>query len=157
MLPKSCSCSPGQNDRLFADDIFICIFVNEKFCILIEISLKCVPKGQIYNNTALVQIIAWCGIGDKPLSHNAWVNSVPPYVRKLHFMYEVVRTLSKCHWSIYRKLIKCRWSIYHTSRERRETLRVVHKVERSSPTVYPNQCWHDSLTHICGTRRGWRC
>ena len=30
---------PGQNDRLFADDMFRCIFVNEKFSILIKMSL----------------------------------------------------------------------------------------------------------------------
>ena len=34
--------------------IFICIFVNEKFSILIEISLKFVSKDPIDNNTALV-------------------------------------------------------------------------------------------------------
>ena len=36
------------------DDIFRCIYVNEKFGILIKISLKFVPKGQIDNNPALV-------------------------------------------------------------------------------------------------------
>ena len=45
---------PEQNGRHFADDIFKCIFVNEKFCILIKISLKFVPWGPIDNNTALV-------------------------------------------------------------------------------------------------------
>ena len=45
---------PGQNYRHFADDIFRCIFVNENFCILIEISLKCVTDGPIDNNPALV-------------------------------------------------------------------------------------------------------
>ena len=64
-----------------------------------------------------------------------WVNSVPPYVRKLHFMYEVIRTSGKYRWNIYRTSSKCRWSIYRTSRKRRGTLRIVHKVERSSPTV----------------------
>ena len=39
----------------------------EKFCILILISLKFVPKGQIDNNTALVQVMAWHRSGDKPL------------------------------------------------------------------------------------------
>ena len=34
----------------FADDIFKCIFVNEKFCILIEIPLEVVPKVAINNN-----------------------------------------------------------------------------------------------------------
>ena len=31
-----------------------CIFVNEKYCILIQISLKIVPKSPIDNNPALV-------------------------------------------------------------------------------------------------------
>ena len=38
----------------FADDIFRCIFVNENFCILINIALKFVPKGPIDNNPALL-------------------------------------------------------------------------------------------------------
>ena len=41
-----------QNVRHLADDIFRCIFVNEKNCILIKISLK-FPKGPINNDTAL--------------------------------------------------------------------------------------------------------
>ena len=35
---------PGQNGRYFADDIFRCIFMNEKFYILIKILLNFVPK-----------------------------------------------------------------------------------------------------------------
>ena len=38
---------PGQNDRRFVDDIFRCIFVNEKIRILIKISLKFVSEGNI--------------------------------------------------------------------------------------------------------------
>ena len=53
-----------------ADDIFKCIFMNEKFCILIQIPLKFVPKGPINNKPALVQIMAWRRTGDKPLSEN---------------------------------------------------------------------------------------
>ena len=37
-----------------ADDVFKSIFLNEKFVILIKISLKFVPKGPIDNNPALV-------------------------------------------------------------------------------------------------------
>ena len=48
------SSPPRQNDRHFADDIFRCIFMIEKFSILIEISLKFVPMGPINNNQALV-------------------------------------------------------------------------------------------------------
>ena len=64
------------------------------------------------------------------------VNSVPPYVRKLHFMYELIRTSSKYRWSIYRTSGKCRWSIYRTSRKRRGTFGSYIKAEQSSPTVY---------------------
>ena len=40
---------------IFESDNFICNFVDKKFCILIKISLKIVPKGLlIYNNPALV-------------------------------------------------------------------------------------------------------
>ena len=41
------SSPPGQNDRHFTDDIFRWIFVNEKSCILIKISLKFVPNDPI--------------------------------------------------------------------------------------------------------------
>ena len=48
------SCPPGQNSHHFTDDIFTCIFVKEKFWILIKISLKFIPKGPIDNNPVLV-------------------------------------------------------------------------------------------------------
>ena len=44
---------PGQNGRHFADNIFRCIFLNEKICILIEISLKFVLEGSIENKENL--------------------------------------------------------------------------------------------------------
>ena len=53
------SSPPGQNGRHFADNIFRCIFVSEKFSILMTISLQFVPKGPIDNNRALVKIMAW--------------------------------------------------------------------------------------------------
>ena len=59
---------PRQNGRHFPDNIFKCIFLNEDEWILIKISLKFVPKGQINNKRALIQIMAWCQTGDKPLS-----------------------------------------------------------------------------------------
>ena len=59
---------PRQNGRLFADNIFTCIFLNEKVWISINISLTFVPKGQINNIPALVQIMAWRRPGNKPLS-----------------------------------------------------------------------------------------
>ena len=50
------SLRPRQNGRLFADDTFIHIFLNENIRISIKISLKFVPKGLINNNPALVLI-----------------------------------------------------------------------------------------------------
>ena len=65
---------PKQNGRHFPDDILKWIFFNENAWISIEISLKFVPKGQINNIPALVQIMAWCRPGDKPLSEPMMVS-----------------------------------------------------------------------------------
>ena len=50
-----------------ADHIFKCIFLNENDRIPIKISLKFVPRSPINNKPALVQVMAWHKIGDKPL------------------------------------------------------------------------------------------
>ena len=65
---------PNHNGCHIPHDIFKCIFVNENIWILIKISLKFVPKGQINNIPALVQIMAWRRPGDKPLSEPMMVN-----------------------------------------------------------------------------------
>ena len=41
--------------------------LNIKYCILIQISLKFVPKDPIYDKSALVQGMAWCRTDNKPL------------------------------------------------------------------------------------------
>ena len=53
---------------ILADDNFKCIFLNENDRILIEISLKFVPRSPTDNKTALVHVMAWRRTGDKPLS-----------------------------------------------------------------------------------------
>ena len=63
-----------QNGHHFLDDIFKCIFLNENDWILIKISLKFVLKGPINNIPALVQIMAWCRPGNKPLSEPMMVS-----------------------------------------------------------------------------------
>ena len=65
---------PRRNEQPFADDIFKCIFFNENVRIHIKVSLKFVPKGQINNIPALVQIMAWRRSGDKPLSEPMMVS-----------------------------------------------------------------------------------
>ena len=67
---------PRQNYHHFPDDIFKYIFFNENVWISIEISLKFVPKCQINNIPALVQIMAWRRPSDKPLSEPMMVSSL---------------------------------------------------------------------------------
>ena len=58
----------------FAGDIFKCIFLNENVWSLLKISQNFVPKVWINNIPALVQIMAWCRSGDKPLSELVMVS-----------------------------------------------------------------------------------
>ena len=66
---------------IFADDIFKCIFMNEKFCISIRISLQFVPKGSLDNKSVLVQVMAWRRTGDKPLPMPILVQFTDAYMR----------------------------------------------------------------------------
>ena len=50
-----------------AEDILKCIFLNENYRILIQISPKFLPRSPIDNKPALVQVMAWSRTGDKPL------------------------------------------------------------------------------------------
>ena len=52
---------------ILTDDIFKWISMNEKICILIEISLKFVPKDPIDNNSGLIEVMAWHRTSDKSL------------------------------------------------------------------------------------------
>ena len=80
------SLRPRQDGRHFADDIFKCIFLNENEWILINISLKFVPKDQIKNTPALVQIMAWHRpepmmvslLTHMCITRPLWVNSLAP-------------------------------------------------------------------------------
>ena len=69
------------NGGHFPDDIFKCIFVNENIWISITISLKFAPRGPINNIPALVEIMAWCRPGDKPLSEPVTAQFTDAYMR----------------------------------------------------------------------------
>ena len=75
-VSKFNSLRPRQNGRLFADDTFKRIFLNENIRISTKNSLKFVPKGLINNIPALVLIMAWRRPGDKPLSEPMLVRPV---------------------------------------------------------------------------------
>ena len=72
---------PRQNERHYADDSFKRIFMNEKFCISIRISLKVVPNGLINNKLALIQVMAWRRTGDKPLTELLLTQFTDAYMR----------------------------------------------------------------------------
>ena len=93
---------PRQKGRHFPDDIFKCIFLFENVWIWIKISLKCVPKVRINNIPALVQIMAWHRIGDKPLSESMMVNLLthicvtrPQWVNARIFLWKFPRLMPR--------------------------------------------------------------
>ena len=66
---------------ILADDIFKWIFLNENGRILIQISLKLIPKSPIDNKSALVQAMAWRRRGDKPLPEPMMTQFTDAYMR----------------------------------------------------------------------------
>ena len=53
----------------------------KRFVFWLKISLKIVAKGPIDNNLELVGIMAWRGIGDKPLSKPMLIRFSDAYMR----------------------------------------------------------------------------
>ena len=68
---------------ILADDIFKCIFLNEDHKIPIQISLKLVPRSPNDNKPALVQVMALCWTGDKPLPEPMLTQFIDSYMRHL--------------------------------------------------------------------------
>ena len=66
---------------ILADDIFKWIFLNENGRISIKISLQFVPRSPIDNKPTLVQVMAWCRSGDKPLPEPLMTNFTDAYMR----------------------------------------------------------------------------
>ena len=55
--------------------------MNEKFCILIQISLNFYPKGPIDKKSALAQVVDWRRTGDKPLLEAMLIEFTDAYIR----------------------------------------------------------------------------
>ena len=66
---------------ILADDTFKCIFVIEDDRIPIKISLEFVPRSPINNKPALVQVMAWRQIGDKPLPEPMMAQFIDAYMQ----------------------------------------------------------------------------
>ena len=65
---------------ILANDIFKLIFLNEKDMIPIQISLKFVSRSPI-DKPALVQVMAWCQTGAKPLPEPMLTQFTNSYMR----------------------------------------------------------------------------
>ena len=126
---------PRQNGRHFAEDIFKRIFVNENVWISIKISLKFVPKGSINNIPTLVQIMAWCRLGDKPLSELMMVRLL------MHVCVTVPQWVEVCS-HMHRSVAEQRWADFDI------------------PAVLPQSnkytvgCWSECLGGICHVSQG---
>ena len=55
-------------------------FLNENVRIFIQFSLEFVPKCPIYNTSALVQVMAWCLFGTKPLPEPMLIQFTDAYI-----------------------------------------------------------------------------
>ena len=66
---------------ILAGDICKCIFLNENDRIPIQISLKFVPMSSIDNKPALVQVMAWRRIDNKPLPEAMMAQFIDAYMR----------------------------------------------------------------------------
>ena len=66
---------------ILADNIFNSIFLNENDGILIQISLKYIPRSPIGNKPALAQVMAWHQTGDKPLPGPMVTQFIDAYIQ----------------------------------------------------------------------------
>ena len=106
-----------QDGHHFPDDIFKC-FLNENVWIMIKISLKFVPKAPINNILTLVQVVAWCWPGDKPLSEPMLVSllmhicgTLPQWVNSLSLSEARWQRLGSCIYLYFKCVIFiCIWS-----------------------------------------------
>ena len=66
---------------ILADGNFKCIFLNENYRILIQNSLKFVPRSSIENKLALVQVMTWHQTGNKPIPEPMLTQFTDAYMR----------------------------------------------------------------------------
>ena len=122
---------PRQNGGHFPNNIFQWISLNENVWISIKISMKLVPWGSIDNILALVQILAWCQSGYKPLSEPMmhicvtrpqWVNSEVPeknqsFVNNIFFIHSFNVMLKPFLQKIYPQVFFLGYNLNERERE----------------------------------------
>ena len=105
-------------------------------CISITISLTFVRKGSINNIPALVQMMAWRQLGDKPLSE-PMLDSLPTHIRVIRPQW--VKYLGKTFWRDCKYMCIC-----------------LH----AGPFITPGAIWATcymthALCHVAYAKRGW--
>ena len=99
---------PRQNGQHLPDEIFNCIFLNEKVWISIKISLRFVPKGPIDNIPPLVQIMSWRLAADKSLSEPTLVYLLKhicfTWPQRVNTMYPMTLPLNQSRFFYFRQL-----------------------------------------------------
>ena len=153
------SLRPRQNGRLFADDTFKRIFLNETIRIWTKNSLKFVPKGLINNIPALVLIMAWHRPGDKPLSEPMlvrslthicvtrpqWVDSLAPGKFERKFRHVISKQILVIDgWGICCEIALIWMSLDFTYYQ--STLVQAMAWCRQATSHYLSQCWPRSLS-----------
>ena len=71
---------PEQNGWQFADDIYKCICINEKYCTSNNISLKCISGGLIDIMSTSFQIMTWCPVAPSHYLNWCWPDYMMPCV-----------------------------------------------------------------------------
>ena len=102
---------------------FSCAFSSMKIAVFfIKFSLKYVRNGPIDNNPALIQIMAWRGSGDKPLSEPMMISlpthicvTRPQWVKTSHTIETYFSVQQFCHQVFSCFTIKCKWNSRRTS------------------------------------------
>ena len=107
-------------------------FFNENIWISIKISLKFVPKGPINNISALVHIMAWRRLGDKPLFEPKVV-SLPT-----HICFTRPQWVKVCIYDWWSQNINCNASRYPTAPTRDHAQIVTHMFPIKHPGVSLN-------------------
>ena len=154
--------SQDKMAAIFADNILKCIFLNENVWISIKNPFKFVPKGPINNIPALVQIMAWCRPGDKPLSEPMlvsamqphWVNSLAPGKFEWNFMYTIFKLISVRDVSGISCRIVLIWMPLGFTGDQSTLVKVMAWCCQAT-SHYVSQCWSRSLSPYDVTRPQW--
>ena len=157
-----------QIDRHFADYTFKCIFLNKEKWISLKISLKFVPKVPINNIPALVQIMAWHRLGDKPLFEPKMVR-LPKYICVTRPQWVNILVPGRSGWDFQNAIFNLvlvigifrssyddalRWMAQDLADDRSTLVQVMAWCHQAT-SHYLGQCWSWPLSPFVVTRPQW--